>query len=41
MKRDLMMAVKEMLERHWDIYEIASKLNIDIELVKIIIDLLT
>ena len=41
MKHDLMMAVREMLERHWDIYEIASKLKIDIELVKVIIDLLT
>ena len=41
MKHDLMMAVKEMLERHWGIYEIASKLKIDVELVKAIVDLLT
>lgn len=41
MKHDLVMAVREMLERHWNLYEISSKLNIDIELVKLIIDLLT
>ena len=40
-KHDVMMAVKEMLERHWDVYEIAVKLKIDVMVVQAIIDLLT
>ena len=38
---DLMMAVKEMLERHYDVYEIASKLNIDPTIIQQIFDILT
>ena len=34
------MAVREMLDRHWNVYEIASKLKIDITVVQAIIDLL-
>jgi len=41
MKHDIVMAVKEMLDRHWDVYEIATKLKIDITVVQAIIDLLT
>jgi hypothetical protein len=41
MKHDIVMAVREMLERHWDVYEIATKLKIDITVVQAIIDLLT
>ena len=40
-KHDTVMAVREMLERHWDVYEIASKLKLDIALVQAIVDLLT
>ena len=40
-KHDIMLAVKEMLDRHWDVYEIATKLKIDITVVQAIIDLLT
>jgi hypothetical protein len=40
-RHDTVMAVREMLERHWDVYEIASKLKLDIALVQAIIDLLT
>jgi predicted transcriptional regulator len=40
-RHDTVMAVREMLERHWDVYEIASKLKLDISLVQAIIDLLT
>lgn len=29
----LVQAVREMLERHWDVYTIASRLKIDINLV--------
>jgi DNA-binding NarL/FixJ family response regulator len=36
-----MMAVKELLERHWDVTEIALKLHIDVETIKVIVDLLT
>ena len=38
---DLIMAVKELAERHWDIAEIALKLKVDIGVVQAIIDLLT
>ena len=40
-RHDTVMAVREMLERHWDVYEIASKLKLDIALVQAIVDLLT
>ena len=40
-KRDLIMAVKEMMGRGWDVYEIASKLKLDITFVQAIIDMLT
>jgi len=40
-KRELILAVKEMLDRHWDVYEIASKCKIDITVVQAIIDMLT
>lgn len=40
-RHDTIMAVREMLERHWDVYEIAAKLKLDIALVQAIIDLLT
>ena len=41
MKNILINAVREMLDRHWDLYEIAAKLNLDVNLVQQIIDLLT
>jgi len=40
-KHDLAMAVKELLERHWDVAEIALKLHVDINVVKAIVDLLS
>ena len=40
-KLELMRAVKEMLERHWDVYEIASKMKLDPQVIQTIIDLLT
>jgi hypothetical protein len=40
-KHDLAMAVRELLERQWDIAEIAVKLRIDIQVVQAIIDALT
>lgn len=33
----LVQAVREMLERHWDLYTIASRLKIDVNLVAEII----
>ena len=40
-KHDLIMAVKELAERQWDIAEIALKLHVDPEVVRAIIELLT
>ena len=36
--QELVLAVREMLERHWDVYEIASKMKIDPVLVQSLID---
>ena len=38
--QELVLAVREMLERHWDVYDIASKLRLDPYLVQSIIDLI-
>ena len=40
-KHSLVQAVREMLERHWDVYEIASKMHLDVQIVQAIIDLIT
>jgi hypothetical protein len=40
-KLELIAAVREMLERHWDAVEIASKLRVDPQIVLAIIDLIT
>jgi hypothetical protein len=40
-KRDLVMIVREMLDRNWDVYEIAVKCKIDVAVVQAIIDMLT
>jgi hypothetical protein len=39
--RNLILAVKEMSERHWDIYTMAARLKIDPALVQQILDMLT
>jgi hypothetical protein len=36
--RDLVNTVREMLERNWDIYTIASKLKLDPHTVQLIVD---
>lgn len=41
LKKDLILSVKELLERHCDVYEIASRLKVDIALIQAIIDALT
>jgi hypothetical protein len=38
---DLVLAVREMLDRHLDVYEMASRLKVDITVIQSIIDLLT
>ena len=38
LRNDLIAAVREMLERHWDVYSIASRMKIDPVLVQQIID---
>jgi hypothetical protein len=41
MNKLLISAVREMLERHWNVYEIATKLKLDVGIVQAIVDLLT
>jgi hypothetical protein len=41
LRHDLVLAVKEMLERHWDVYTIASRMKVDPVIIQQIIDLLT
>jgi hypothetical protein len=38
--RDLLLQVREMMERKWDCVEIAQKLNIDPDDVRMMIDLI-
>ena len=40
MTRDIINQVREMLERHLDVVEIASKLNLDLDTVKLAIDII-
>jgi hypothetical protein len=40
MKRDLLLQVRELLERHVNVLDIAAKLNIDIDTVKLAIDII-
>jgi hypothetical protein len=40
MTRQLIMAVKEMLDRHWDIYQMASKLKLDPAYVQAMVDVI-
>ena len=40
MKHDLVLAVQELLERHWDTLEIATKLKIDPSVIMAIIETL-
>lgn len=40
-RHDLIQAVREMMERQWDAYEIASRMNLDADDVQAIIDLIT
>ena len=41
LRHDLVLAVKEMLERHWDVYTIASRMKVDPVIIQQIIDLLS
>ena len=40
MRHTLYTAVREMLERHWDVYQIAAKLKIDPATVQVVIDMI-
>jgi hypothetical protein len=40
MTRDIINQVREMLERHFDVVEIASKLNLDLDTVKLAADII-
>jgi hypothetical protein len=38
--RDLLLQVREMMERKWDCIEIASRLNLDVDDVRIMVDII-
>lgn len=38
MNRQVVAAVREMMERHWDVYEIASKMRMDPATIQAVID---
>ena len=38
--KDLINAVREMLDRNWDVYDIAARMKLDVSVVQSIIDLL-
>lgn len=38
LKHDIIQQVREMLERHWDVYQIASRIKMDPAQVQMIID---
>jgi hypothetical protein len=40
MTRDIINQVREMLERHLDVVEIASKLNLDLDTVRLAADII-
>ena len=39
-QHDLIQAVREMMERHWNAYEIAARMNLDADDIQNIIDLI-
>ena len=40
MKHDILMAVKELMERNWNLTEIAIRLRIDPDIVRIAMDII-
>jgi Mn-dependent DtxR family transcriptional regulator len=40
MKRDMLLQIRELLERHVNVIDIAAKLNIDIDTVKLAVDII-
>jgi len=40
MNHDLIRSVSEMLERHWDVYQIAAKLNLSPDVIQTVIDII-
>ena len=40
MKHDILMAVKELMDRDWSLLEIAAKLRIDPDVVRIAIEII-
>jgi hypothetical protein len=40
-RNEVINAIREMLDRNWDVYEIASRMKLDVSLVQAIIDMLT
>jgi hypothetical protein len=40
-RNEVINAIREMLDRNWDVYEIASRMKLDVSVVQAIIDLIT
>jgi hypothetical protein len=40
-QHDLVLAVRELMDRHLDVYQIALRLKLDVSVVQSIIDLIT
>jgi hypothetical protein len=40
-RHDLIMSIRELLDRHLDLYEIASRLKVDVELIRQVLEMLS
>jgi hypothetical protein len=40
MHRSIILQVRELMDRHWNVFEIANKLGIDIDTVKFAMDII-
>jgi hypothetical protein len=40
-QHDLVLAVRELMDRHLDVYQIALRLKVDVSVVQAILDLIT
>ena len=40
-RHDLILSIRELLDRHLDLYEMAARLKVDVELIRQLLDLIT
>ena len=40
MNHDLVRSVSELLERHWDVYQISAKLNLNPDVIQSVLDII-